>query len=75
MADVFPLAGVEYRVEEIEKVWQEPGKRLFKAITNRVRLSYATMGQMPNGHCERSEAIPEKGKINSRLLRRMRFSQ
>ena len=26
---------VEYRVKEIEKAWQEPGKKLFKVITDR----------------------------------------
>ena len=25
----------EYRVKEIEKAWQEPGKKLFKVITDR----------------------------------------
>ena len=25
--------GIEYKVQEIEKAWQEPGKRLFKVIT------------------------------------------
>jgi hypothetical protein len=24
---------VEYKVEEIEKAWQEPGKKLFKVVT------------------------------------------
>lgn len=30
----FLWQGREYRVKEIEKVWQEPGKRLFKVTTD-----------------------------------------
>jgi hypothetical protein len=29
----FLWQGIEYKVEEIEKAWQEPGKRVFKIIT------------------------------------------
>jgi len=31
----FLWQGTEYKVEEVEKAWQEPGKRLFKVITDR----------------------------------------
>jgi len=31
----FLWQGTEYKVEEIEKAWQEPGKKLFKVITER----------------------------------------
>ncbi len=30
----FLWQGIEYRVKEIEKAWQEPGKRLFKVTTD-----------------------------------------
>ena len=29
----FLWQGAEYKVKEIEKAWQEPGKRIFKVIT------------------------------------------
>ena len=29
----FLWQGIEYRVKEIEKVWQEPGKKLFRVTT------------------------------------------
>ena len=29
----FLWQGTEYKIKEIEKAWQEPGKRLFKVIT------------------------------------------
>ena len=28
----FLRQGIEYKVEEIEEAWQEPGKRLFKVV-------------------------------------------
>jgi len=31
----FEWQGREYEVKEIEKAWQEPGKKLFKVITNK----------------------------------------
>ena len=34
----FLWQGIEYKVEEIEKAWQEPGKRLFRVITENGKL-------------------------------------
>ena len=34
----FLWQGIEYKVEEIEKAWQEPGKRVFKVITENGKL-------------------------------------
>jgi putative sterol carrier protein len=34
----FLWQGTEYKVEEIEKAWQEPGKKLFKVITEQGKL-------------------------------------
>ena len=34
----FLWQGMEYKVQEIEKAWQEPGKRLFKVITEGGKL-------------------------------------
>ena len=34
----FEWQGVEYEVKEIEKAWQEPGKRLFKVVTEDGKL-------------------------------------
>jgi len=34
----FLWQGIEYRVKEIEKAWQEPGKRLFKVTTDESKL-------------------------------------
>jgi len=34
----FLRQGKEYKVNEIEKAWQEPGKRLFKVITDEGKL-------------------------------------
>ena len=34
----FLWQGREYNVKQIEKAWQEPGKRLFKVITDEGKL-------------------------------------
>ena len=34
----FLWQGVEYKVEEIEKAWQEPDKRVFEVITENGNL-------------------------------------
>jgi len=34
----FLWQGIKYEVKEIEKVWQEPGKRVFKVITDSGKL-------------------------------------
>ncbi len=34
----FIWQGIAYSVKEIEKAWQEPGKRLFKAVTDDGKL-------------------------------------
>ena len=34
----FEWQGIEYEVEEIEKSWQEPGKRYFQVRTTDTRL-------------------------------------
>ncbi len=34
----FEWQGREYEVKEIEKAWQEPGKKLFKVITDKGKI-------------------------------------
>ena len=34
----FLWQGIEYEVKEIEKAWQEPGKKLFKITTEKGKL-------------------------------------
>jgi hypothetical protein len=34
----FTWQGEEYQVKEVEKAWQEPGKRLFKVIAENGKL-------------------------------------